>query len=126
MSACFVSGGAVAVADRYNSVGDNLWLYQNEELLALRKDGFVGKPLTTDPTKLESQTWKGQLSNGNWVVAFFNRENSYQTRGISFADLSIQGNAKVRDLWQHQDLGAMSSFSARVAPHGVVVIRVSK
>ncbi|SFS70803.1 alpha-galactosidase [Sphingobacterium wenxiniae] len=125
VSLCFISGGAVTVSDRYNSIGDNLWVYQNKELLALREDGFVGKPLTNDPTKQESQIWKGQLSNGDWVVAFFNRENTYQSRGIIFADLPMQDKANVRDLWKHEDLGVMSSFSTRVPPHGVVVIRIS-
>ncbi|HMR84781.1 MAG TPA: hypothetical protein PKE30_16665, partial [Niabella sp.] len=126
MTACIISGGAVTVSDRYNTIGDDLWVYQNKELLALREDGFVGKPLTNDPTKEESQVWKGQLSNGDWIVAFFNRENTYQSRGKLFSDLLIQDKAKVRDLWKHEDLGVMSSFSVRVPPHGVVVIRISK
>lgn len=126
MTACIISGGAVTVSDRYNTIGDDLWVYQNKELLALREDGFVGKPLTNDPTKEESQVWKGQLSNGDWIVAFFNRENTYQSRGMLFSDLLIQDKAKVRDLWKHEDLGVMSSFSVRVPPHGVVVIRISK
>lgn len=126
VSACIISGGAVTVADRYNSIGDNLWVYQNKELLALREDGFVGKPLTNDPTKEESQVWTGQLGNGDWVVALFNRENTYQSRGIIFSALPMQGKAKVRDLWKHEDLGMLSSFSTRVPPHGVVVIRISK
>ena len=44
---------------------------------------------------------------------------------MRWADLGLQGNLKVRDLWAHKDLGAISNqFSATVAPHGVVLIRV--
>lgn len=41
------------------------------------------------------------------------------------ADLGLQGSLKVRDLWAHKDLGAISyDFSATVATQGVVLIRV--
>lgn len=45
----FVAGGPLGVADQYNTIGDDLWLYQNEEILALNYDGFVGKPLDNNP-----------------------------------------------------------------------------
>ena len=124
ITACFISGGAVTVSDRYNSIADNLWLYQNRELLALREDGFVAKPLSNDPTKEESQIWTGKLTNGKRVVTLFNRESTFQTRKISFSDLGLSGNKKVRDLWEHKDMGAMSAFSARIPPHGCVVIKI--
>lgn len=44
-----MAGGPIAVADQYNTiVSGDLKFYQNEELLALNKDGFVGKPLSDD------------------------------------------------------------------------------
>lgn len=120
----FISGGSLTVSDRYNSIGDDLWLYQNRELLALREDGFVGKPLTNDPTKERSQIWTGQMQNGDHVVALFNREHTFKTRNINFSDLKINGSAKVRDLWKHEDLGTMDSYSAEIPPHGVVVLKI--
>lgn len=125
ISACFISGGAVTIGDRYNSIGKNLWLYQNRELLALREDGFVGKPLTNDPKDPKSQIWKGQLTNGDWVIALFNRESNYQTRGLNFTDLS-GSHWRVRDLWKHEDLGTMSSYLENIPPHGVTVLRLTK
>jgi len=120
----FISGGSVTVSDRYNSIGDDLWLYQNKEMLALREDGFVGKPLTNDPVKERSQIWTGQMNNGDRVVALFNRESSYKTRNINFTELEINGPANVRDLWKHEDLGTMESYSAEVPPHGVIVLKI--
>ena len=126
ISLCFISGGAVTVADRYNSIGDDLWLYQNAELIALREDGFVGKPLTNDPAKDKSQIWIGQLKNGDWVVALLNRESDSRTRSISFSEIKINGEAAVRDIWTHKDLGKMSSFSTDIPAHGVIVIKITK
>lgn len=121
-----IAGGPVGVTDQHNTIGDDLWLYQNEEMLALNYDGFVGKPLTNDPTNQNSQIWTGQKSNGDWIVAFFNRESTSRTRTINFSEsLDFEGQAQVRDLWEHVDLGTMTSFTQSVPPRGVVVVKVS-
>jgi hypothetical protein len=120
-----IAGGPVSVADQYNSIGNNLWLYQNTELLALNQDGFVGKPLTNDPTTSQSQIWKGQMSNGDWIVGLFNREDAAQIRSIDFAtQLGFTGNADVKDLWQHSALGSMAFYSVSVPAHGCVILKV--
>ena len=121
-----MAGATVSVADQYNSIGNSLWIYQNEELLALNADGFVGKPLSADPTNALSQVWKGQLTNGDWIVGFFNRETTTQTRTINPAsDLGLSGNVFVRDLWSHSDLGSLSSLSQPVASHACQIYRIS-
>ena len=122
-----MAGGPVSVSDQYNSIGNNLSFYQNTELLALNQDGFVGKPLfTNDPTNEASQVWAGQTSNGDWIVGLFNREDVTRNRSLSFTWLNITGNASnVRDLWLHQDLGAMSSVNYDVPAHGCKILRIT-
>lgn len=120
-----IAGGPIAVADQHNTVGGHLWVYQNRELLALNEDGFVGAPLSNDPTDERSQIWKGQLSNGDWIVGLFNREDQPRTRSIRFEqDLGLAGRMAVRDLWAHVDLGSLTEYSATVPPHGCVVLQV--
>lgn len=120
-----LAGGAVTVADQHNTIGASLWLYQNTELLALNQDGFAGKPLSHDPLDVKSQIWIGQLTNGQWIVGLFNRENTAQVRAIDFAAvLGISGPAAVRDLWAHQDLGSLSSFTTNLVPHGCAILKV--
>ena len=126
VSACLMAGAPVTVADQYNTIGSNIWVYQNQEMMDLNKDRFVGKPLTNDPTKQESQIWKGQMQNGDWVVGLFNRESSATDRTINFADLAITGKANVRDMWKHEDLGSKSSYTAKVPAHGCVIIKLVK
>ncbi len=121
-----MAGGPVSVADQYNTIGNSLWIYQNGELLALNQDGFVGKPLSGDPTNALSQVWKGQMSNGDWIVGFFNRETSSQSRSINLStDLGLSGNVFVRDLWSHADVGSVSSLSRTVATHVCQIFRIS-
>lgn len=125
ISLCLLSGAPVTVSDQFNTIGADVWVYQNSELLELNADGFVGKPLNNDPNNVNSQIWKGQLSNGEWVVGLFNRSSSAQTRSINFADLGFSEPAHVRDLWKHENLGTMTSFSASVPAHGVIVLKIA-
>lgn len=120
-----MAGGPLTPSDQHNTIGDDLWLYQNEEMLELNYDGFVGKPLSNDPTAEGSQVWKGQLSNGDWVIGLFNREEEVKTRSLDFSELEIEGAAHVRDLWAHEDLGNMESISVTVPPHGCVILKIS-
>lgn len=120
-----VAGGPIAVADRHDTIGDSLRFYRNEEMLALNRDGFVGRPRSNDPTRDDSQVWTGRLSDGDTIVALFNREASPRTRSLSFAELGIPGEASVRDLWQRAPLGSMSAISVDLAPHAAMVLRLS-
>ena len=120
-----IAGGPISVADQYSTIGNDTWVYQNEEILALNKDGFVGKPLTNIPTVDSSQTWTGQLSTGEWVVAFFNRESSALTRTFALSRLGLTGKHNVRDLWQQADLGNLDTISAKIPPHGCLVCKIS-
>lgn len=121
-----IAGGPVAVTDRKGKISDSdLEYYKNEEMLALNRDGFVGKPLSSDPQSVNSQIWTGQMSNGDWVVALFNREGSNQYRSIDFATcLGIRGYASVRDLWRHEDKGLMDSYGVWLGANSCVVLRV--
>ncbi|MFN2373241.1 MAG: DUF5116 domain-containing protein, partial [Cyclonatronaceae bacterium] len=121
-----LAGGPLSPADQYNTIGDDLWFYQNREMLALNEDGFVGKPLTNDPTMEDSQIWTGQMSNGDWIIGLFNREDDARTRSIDFRKhLGLDGKSAVRDLWEHEDLGEMDSYSEEIPPHGVRVLRIA-
>jgi hypothetical protein len=121
-----VAGGPLSPADQYNTIGDDLWLYQNEEMLALNEDNFVGQPLTNDPNDARSQIWTGQMSNGDWIVALFNREDEPKQRSINFAEELGLESGYVRDLWKHENPGQMNSYTEDIPAHGVTVLRVSE
>ncbi len=125
ISAHLMAGGPVTISDQWNTIGDNIWLYQNEEMLALNYDGFVGKPLSADPTNSQSQIWKGQMSNGDWIVGLFNREGSTLNRSFNFQSELGLTEGFVRDLWSHTDLGVLGSLSENIPSHGCRIFRVS-
>jgi hypothetical protein len=125
ISTHLIAGGPVGVTDQYNSIGKDVWVYQNQELLALNVDDFVGKPLTNDPTNEASQTWTGRMSNGDAIVGLFNRESTPRVRSLLFGDIGLAGNVAVRDLWQHADLGSMNSVTVQLPPHGSMVLKLT-
>ena len=121
-----MAGGPVTVADQYHNIGSNLKFYTNDELLALNTDRFVGKPLSNKLNDPNNQIWYGQLSDGDYVVGLFNREDSPRSYNLSLADLGISGEYKVRDLWRHADEGTASTLSATIPAHGCKIVRLSK
>lgn len=121
-----VAGGPVTVADRYNTIGENLWLYCNEEMLALNADGFVGKPASNDPTNEKSQIWTGQMTNGDWIIGVFNRESLPKETTVRFSDYGIGGEYVIRDLWEHEDKGSGDSYEVSLPSHGCVILRLRK
>lgn len=125
ISAHLMAGAPLSIADQYNTIGSDIWLYQNTEMLALNTDKFVGKPLQNSPNLDESQTWTGQMSNGDWIVGLFNRENTAVTRALAFSSLGLTDSMKVRDLWQRADLGKMKSLSIELPPHGCLIVKLT-
>lgn len=127
-SLMIMGGSALAIADQYDTIGESAWVYQNTELIELNNQGLVAKPLSYDHKDIEkSSTWAGQLPNGDWVVGFFNREETKQRRSIDFErDLGIVGEIEnVRDLWDHSDLGPITGgYSVELEPHECKIIRI--
>lgn len=121
-----MAGGPVTVADQYNTIGDNVKFYTNTELLELNKDRFVGRPLSDKLGDKNNEVWYGQMSNGDYVVGLFNRDNSSRSYSLALSDLGISGEWKMRDLWRHADEGSVTSISATVAAHGCKIVRLSK
>lgn len=124
-----MGGSALAIADQYDTIEEHEWVYQNKELLELNEQGFVAKPLSFDHKDIErSSIWAGQLPNGDWIVGFFNREETKQTRRIDFdKDLGIEGGyaSNVRDLWKHKNWGPIyGGYSVELDPHECQIVRI--
>ena len=130
-----MAGAPIAIADRYDTIGDYSAFFQNEEVLALRGRGLVGKPIYRnshgyffDTTSRDCERWVGQLPDGSWVVALFNRDAGPKptTKSIDFSsDLGLSAPATVRDLWAHSDLGAMTGYTKALGPHACVLLAVT-
>ena len=123
----FVSGSAIEFGDCYNNIGSdkNANYLRNSELIDLNKEAFCAKPLTRDVLDERSQIWCGYTAKKDVIIAFFNREDTAQTYNINFEKtLGLTGSYQIRDLWMHQNMGEMDSFSSEVPAHGVTVIKL--
>jgi alpha-glucosidase len=131
-----MAGAPIAVADGYDTIGDYAGFFCNEELLALRGRGLVGKPIYRnshgyffDTTSRDCERWIAQLPDGSWVVGLFNRDAGPRpaTKSIDFSsELGLSAPAKVRDLWAHSDLGTMTGYEIALRPHACVLLSVTQ
>ena len=120
-----MAGGPVAAADQYTTIGNNLKFYVNDELLALNKDGFVGKPLSDKLGDKKNEIWYGKMTNGDYVVGLFNRSDNTASVSVKLSDIGISGEKNVRDLWKHTDEGKASVVSANIPAHGCKIVKLS-
>jgi hypothetical protein len=130
-----MAGAAIAIGDRYDTIGPNASFYQNTEVLDLRRAGLVGKPiyanghlLDYDPTSRDPERWIGQLPDSSWVVGLFNRSGAAApvTKSIDFAaDLGLPSGGAVRDLWTHQDMGMKTGWTANLGPYASSLVKVT-
>lgn len=128
-----IAGSQLAVTDRVDTIGDALTLYQNSAVLGLRRQGLVGKPYfyngdlySTDSGSRDTERWAGQLPDGSWVVALFNRNDTDTvTKTIEFSgDLGMSGEATVYDLWACTTSTGQSQISTALAPHASQLVHV--
>ena len=100
----------------------------NTDVIAVDQDslGAQGKLVATPATNL--QVWSKTLSGTNArAVALLNRTSASASIAVQWTALGLPaGNATVRDLWSHTDLGTIANaYTATAIPsHGVVVLRV--
>jgi alpha-galactosidase len=73
------------------------------------------------------EIWIKPLADGSKAVGLFNRTESPLAMKIHPHMIGVLPSAKLRDLWEHKDLGPINQgFSAMVPEHGVVMLKVSE
>ena len=77
--------------------------------------------------KEDYQVWVKELEDGNKAIGIFNLADDYQNISVNWSETGLSVKQKARDLWRQKDLGLFeNSFTTKVAPHGVTLIKVSK
>jgi alpha-galactosidase len=96
----------------------------NAEVIAVDQDskGIQGHRVWQEgPLEI----WVRPLADQSQAVGLFNRGESDLKITLDLKTLGIAGSAKLRDLFQRADLGlARDSYTAEVAKHGVVLLKV--
>ncbi|MFJ4918910.1 hypothetical protein [Streptomyces sp. NPDC088725] len=98
-------------------------LLTNDEAIAINQAGRPAKPVSQSA---EQQTWYARNADGSYTVALFNLAATPATTTADWSDLGISGEAAVRDVWSHQDLGrSAGSFGAQLPAHGSRLLTIT-
>jgi alpha-galactosidase len=105
---------------------ETMEILTNKEVIAIDQDalGKQAKRVSKDGGR---EVWARPLSDGSYAIGLFNRGTTATKVTALWKDAGFSGSATVRDLWAHASLGkSVDSYSADVAPHGVLLLKVSK
>ena len=98
----------------------------NKEVIAIDQD-TLGQEATRVSREGAAEVWTRQLANGDLAVGLFNRSEGMTEVTARWEILGLKGKHKVRDLWNHADLGSVRDYySAEVSAHGVVLVRIAR
>lgn len=91
-------------------------LLTNDEVIAIDQAGRPARPV--DPST-PLQVWVTHSRNGSVNVGLFNLGSQPATVTANWADLQLNGKARIRDVWAHRTVGTSDwSWSAALPPHG--------
>ncbi len=111
-----------------NLTHDDEWttaLLSNKEVLDVDQHSTGNRPLiTTDHTAI----WTAQPEDGNGhYLALVSRGDKAEHMQYGWDEFGWKKKSyKVRDLWEHKDLGRQSSLNITVPPHASVLYRISE
>jgi len=98
----------------------------NKEVIAIDQDK-LGDQASRVSKDGAGEVWTRQLQNGDLAVGLFNRSEGMTNVTARWEILGLKGKHKVRDVWSHTDLGAVRDYySAEVAAHGVILLRIAR
>jgi len=121
-----IAAPLLAGNDLRNMPAETKEILLNREVIAVDQDK-LGKGGYRIAQQGETEVWAKPLEQGAYAVALFNRGATEVEASVKWSDLKLSGPLKVRDLWAHADRGRMADgFTAKVASHGVVMIRVAR
>ncbi|MEU0845219.1 carbohydrate-binding protein [Streptomyces sp. NPDC005962] len=94
-----------------------LSLLTNREVIALNQaDTPPARPVTPSG---DQQVWAAERPDGSYTVALFNLGDNPAAVTADWSSLGFSGNAAVRDLWNHENLGAHPDKVTQALPaHG--------
>jgi alpha-galactosidase len=103
-----------------------LSLLTNDEVIAVNQDA-LGKSARQYIKNDNYQVWVKELKDGSKAIGLFNLTDKYQTLSLAKNDPALAGYHKFRNIWSQQPIvAAGSTVGGKVAPHGVLLIRVAK
>jgi alpha-galactosidase len=100
-----------------------LSLLTNDEVLDIDQDalGLQARDIEVDGGEVLIKP----LEDGSVAVGLFNPGEQTSRVAVTWSAAGVKGKQRIRDVWRQKDLGVFQeSFSAEVARHGVVLVRL--
>ncbi len=101
---------------------DILSILTNREVIAVDQDR-LGREAHRVSKNGDLEVWSRPLAGGDYAVGLFNRGASIAEMSLHPGDIGLSNVGKARDLWAHASVSTSKPFN--VAPHGVVLLRVT-
>jgi alpha-galactosidase len=121
---CLLSAPLLLGCDLDHLDAFTLGLLTNDEVIDVNQDE-LGKEATNVSKQGDLEVYAKPLADGSWAVGLFNLGATEAPVTVKWTDLGISGQQKVRNLWRQKDVGVFDgSFTAPVASHGGVLVRV--
>ena len=124
---CMVAAPLMAGNDLRTMKPEIIDILTNKEMIAIDQDplgkqGRRVRQLADD----DLEVWVKELSGNRRAVALLNRSSVPADINVKWEEIGMNGKRKVRDLWQHEDLGKFKdSFTGKnIASHEAVVLLV--
>ena len=122
---CIVAAPLIASNNLETMKPEITEILTNKEVIAVDQDplGKQGKRIHVEG---DHEVWSKEMSGGKLAVVLLNRSNNASDIKLEWKELGYQGKLKVRDLWEHKNLGRFkSSFTGKNIPsHGCMVLLI--
>jgi hypothetical protein len=103
-----------------------LGLLTNDEVLAIDQDA-LGKQAQPIVKTTDYQVWVKDLEDGNKAIGIFNTSEKYKAITLNRNENNLQAYNKIRDVWQQKDIvSSGTNYITTVAPHGVMLVKLSR
>ncbi len=123
---CLLSAPLLIGCDMTQLDDFTLGLLTNDEVIEVDQDP-LGKQAARVSVSGELEIWSKDLADGSKAVGLFNRSEMRREMTAELGTLGFTGKCAIRDLWRQKDLGVFDGqFKTSVAPHGVVLLKISK
>jgi alpha-galactosidase len=125
---CILAAPLMIGCDVRNMDAEARRILTNPEAIAVDQD-TLGKQGGRVARTGSTEVWRKPLANDEMAVAMLNRGETETSITANWQTLGFSPSAavKVRDLWQHKNLGVFTgSYTVTVAPHATVLIRLVK
>ncbi|MDR2954735.1 MAG: alpha-galactosidase [Prevotella sp.] len=124
---CIMSSPLMIGCDLRTIPESTLKIITNKEVIAINQDvlGMQAQLVSRTGKQIVLAKPLEKREGKIRAVALVNAELEPKTMRVSFRDIQLDGSVKVRDLWQHKDLGKFQDyFEVEVPAHGTAMLKL--